>query len=100
MTNTTLKNWYSLADLCLDGAGHAWVADAEQAAGGGAGGEPVPAGQALDQGLKVHLQVHGGVLLGDLPQRLHSLVPHYRLLHCGQALQGGLEGGTHTTMRR
>lgn len=37
----------SLSDLGLDGAGDARIADAEQAAGGRARGEPVTASQPL-----------------------------------------------------
>lgn len=81
----------SLSDLSLDGAGDARVADAEQAASGCAGGEPVTAGQPLHQGLEVDLQVDRGVLLGDLPQGLHGFVSDNRLLHCGEALQGRLQ---------
>lgn len=81
----------SLSDLGLDGAGDAGVADAEQAAGGRAGGEPVTASQPLHQGLEVDLQVHRGVLLGDLSQGLHGFVSDNRLLNCGEALQGRLQ---------
>lgn len=79
-----------LSDLGLDGAGDAWIADAEQAAGGRAGGEPVTASQTLYQRLEVDLQVNGGVLLRDLSQGLHGFVSDNRLLHCGEALQGRL----------
>lgn len=79
-----------LSDLGLDGAGDARIADAEQAAGGRAGGEPVTASQPLYQRLEVDLQVDGGVLLRDLSQGLHGFVSDNRLLHCGEALQGRL----------
>lgn len=79
-----------LSDLSLDGAGDARIADAEQAAGGRAGGEPVTASQPLYQRLEVDLQVDRGVLLRDLSQGLHGFVSDNRLLHCGEALQGRL----------
>lgn len=79
-----------LSDLGLDGAGHTWIADAEQAAGWRAGGKPVTTGQSLYQRLKMDLQVDRGVLLGDLSQGLHGFVSDDRLLHCGKALQGRL----------
>lgn len=83
----TEHGWCSLADLCLDSAGHTRVADAEQATGRGAWREPVAAGQSFHQGLKVYLQVYRWVLLRDLAQWLHSFISNYRLLHSGQALQ-------------
>ena len=76
-----------LADLSFDGAGHTGITDAKEAAGRCARSEPVTTGQPLDQRLEVDLQVNWRVLLRDLPQRLHSLVSDYCLLHCSQALQ-------------
>ena len=43
------------------------VAAREEAACGGAGGEPVPATQPLDQRHEVGLQVLAGVLLSNRP---------------------------------
>jgi len=90
-TVSCLREIHLLTDLCLDGAGDAGIADTEEATGGRARGEPVTASQPLHQGLKVDFQVNRRVLLGDLAQRLHGLVPHHRLLYRRQALQGGLQ---------
>lgn len=54
-----LKGRDSLSKFRLHGAGHAGVADREEAAGRCAGGEPVAARQPLHQRHEVGLQVGG-----------------------------------------
>lgn len=86
-----------LSDLCLDSIWSSGVANAEQTACRCARCEPIPTCQALHQGYKMSFQGNGSVLLGDLPQGLHSLVSNDSLLHRSQTFQRRLQRSKRKT---
>lgn len=77
-----VKTLHLLANLRLDSARNTWITDTEEPAGRRARSEPVTAGQPLDQGLKMDLQVNWRMLLRDFAQGLYGFVSNDSLLHC------------------
>lgn len=85
--NNSKKQRILLSNFCSDSIWSPGIANTEQATRRCARSEPVSTRQALHQRYKMRFQSIRSVLLGDLPQRLHSLVSNHSLFHSCQTFQ-------------